>query len=126
MATNESNRRVNRSNDIQLALSFQLAEAARLAKFSSIALADDLGTVIAAAGNKEICEHMAAFSPILTASRAESWCGSITTDAGEVYASITPVMVGGSRLYLAAAGGKRAAAHTVLSESGYGVSRILS
>lgn len=126
MATNESNRRVNRSNDIQLALSFQLAEAARRAKFSSIALADDLGTVIAAAGNKDICEHMAAFSPILTSREAATWSGSITTDFGEVRAAITPLLVDGSRLYLSAAGGKESAAHAVLSKSGCGVSRILS
>ena len=125
MTTNQEDRRINRSNDIQVALSFQLAAAARRAKFSSIALADDLGTVIAAAGNKDVCEHMAAFSPILASGTSDPWQGSIDTDTGEVRASIAQVVVGSSRLYLSAAGGRRASAQKVLSSSGNGVSRIL-
>ena len=125
MKSNPSDRRINRSDDIQVALSFQLAAAARSAKFSSIALADDLGTVIAAAGNKDVCEHMAAFSPILAGEAPHPWQGSINTESGEVRAAIAELVVGSSRLYLSAAGGRRASAEKVLSSSGLGVSRIL-
>jgi hypothetical protein len=125
MTSTQRERRINRSDDAQLALSFQLAAAAKRARFSSIALADDLGTVIAAAGNKEICEHMAALSPILAAKMTDPWQGSIDTDCGAVRAAIAQVQVGPSRLYLSAAGGRHASVHKVLSSSSCGVSRIL-
>ena len=125
METVQTNRRVNRSDDVQVALSFQLAETARRAKFSSIALADDLGTVIAAAGNKEVCEHMAALSPILATTSTMPWYGSINTEEGEVRASITPVLIDNSLLYLSAAGGRKASAPALLQTSGSGVTRIL-
>jgi hypothetical protein len=117
-------RRVNRSEDVQVALSFQLAASQERARFSSIALSDELGTVIAAAGDKCVCEHMAAFSPIVAADN-KIWRGSVDTQEGNVRAYVKPVTVGKCTLYLSAADGKRLSVNRELKTSSKGVTRIL-
>jgi hypothetical protein len=118
-------RRINRSDDVQVALAFQLAASQERARFSSIALSDELGTVIAAAGDKQVCEHMAALSPIVVDDQ-DLWKGSVKTETGDVRAYVKPVVVSGCTLYLSAAEGKRLAVNRELSTSGEGVARILA
>ncbi len=121
----QTNRRLNRSEDIQVALSFQLAATAERAKFESIVLADDLGLVVAAAGRKSMCEQMAAVSPML-ASNKRSWHGSVKTNKGQVRLSIAPVSVGKMKLYLCACNGDEAGITRELFNGGQGISRILA
>ncbi len=118
-------RRINRSEDVQVALAFQLAASQERASFSSIALSDELGTVIAAAGDKLVCEHMAAMSPIVVTDQ-KTWRGAVTTEAGEVRAYVKPVVIGACTLYISAAEGKRFAINRELNTSGRGVTRILA
>ncbi len=125
MKTLQLNRRVNRSEDAQIALSFQLAATAARAKFGSIVLADDLGLVVAAAGPKNMCEHMAAMSPILAATD-KAWHGTVKTSKGLVRLSVAPVRVGSTQLYLCASEGEETAITRELFASGKGVTRILA
>lgn len=118
-------RRNNRSEDVQVALAFQLAASQERARFSSIALSDELGTVIAAAGNKSVCEHMAALSPIVVHDH-KTWKGAVSTESGDVRAYVKPVVVGKCTLYLSAAEGKRFAINRELTTSGHGIRRILA
>jgi hypothetical protein len=118
-------RRMNRSEDVQVALAFQLAAAQERAQFSSIALSDELGTVIAAAGDKSVCEHMAAFSPIVV-NNTKTWKGSVLTGAGKVRAYVKPVVVGSCTLYISASDGKWMSVNRELDKSGVGVRRILA
>ena len=126
MHTLRINRRKNRSNDVQVALSFQLAATARRAKFSSIVLADELGMVISAFGHKETCEKMAAYAPILT-NRSKTFHGSVRAQRGEeVRLSVAPLTLHASTLYLCAAEGDIEDITRELFTGGRGISRILA
>ena len=119
------NRRKNRSSDVQVALSFQLAATARRAKFTALVLADELGLVVAAVGHKPTGEKMAALAPMLTA-RTRTFHGSMKTSTGPVRVSIAPVSMEGVRLYLCAAEGEAAEITRELFTGGLGVTRILA
>ena len=125
MTTMQTNRRVNRSDDTQIALSYQLAATAARAKFGDIVLADDLGLIIAAAGRKNMCERLAAVSPML-ASTEKTWHGSVKTSKGNVRISIAPVRVNDMQLYLCASEGEEATITRELFTGGCGISRILA
>ncbi len=124
MESIQANRRINRSEDIQVALSFQLAATAKKAKFGSIVLADDLGLVIAAAGRKSVCEQMAAVSPMLVAK--EGGACTIKNTKGSVLLSIAPIHIGPMQLYLCASEGEAAAAVQELHSGVVGITRILA
>ncbi len=120
-----SNQRVKRSDDVMEALSLQLKAAAERASFDSIVLGDDLGMVLAEAGNSKRNEKLAALSPLL-APKFVSWRGQVKTKKGEIRVSIAPMRVGNSRLYLTATGGEAESISRELFKSGLGVARILS
>jgi hypothetical protein len=125
MKSFQTNRRINRSNDTQIALSFQLVATAKRAKFGSIVLADDLGMVVAAAGPKNMCEQMAAVSPMLAA-ESKTWHGSVKTRKGRIRLSVAPIRVDSMQLYLCASQGDKALITRELFTGGQGISRILA
>ena len=125
MPTGPSDRRQNRSHNIHDALSNQLAASAERAKFSAMVLADDLGLVVATAGNKGVCEQMAALSPLL-APGMKSWHGAVETNKGRVRLSVAPVRIDNTLLYLSASEGKQSQITRELFTSGKGISRILN
>ena len=119
-----SNQRGKRSNDVMEALSLQLKSAAKRANFDSIVLGDDLGLVLAEAGDSNDNEELAALSPILVPELV-SWRGQVKTKKGKVRISIAPMRIGDSRLYLTATGGDAKSVSRELFKSGLGVARIL-
>jgi hypothetical protein len=125
MSHKPSNKRVDRSKNVMEALSLQLQSAARRASFDSIALVDDLGLVLAEAGNSKRNEELAALSPVL-APELVSWRGQVKTNQGKVRVSIAPMRIGDSRLYITASGGDAKSVSRELFKSGLGVARILS
>ena len=119
-----SDHRVERSDDITEALSLQLKAAAERANFDSIVLGDDLGMVLAEAGDSIDNEELAALSPILVPDLV-SWRGQVQTENGKKRVSIAPMRVGNSRFYLTATGGDAKNVSRELFKSGLGVARIL-
>lgn len=119
------NRRKNRSNDVQVALSFQLAATARRAHFPAIVLADELGLVVAQIGCKRTCERMAAVAPLLTA-RNKTFHGTVDAGKKTMRLSVAPVTVHGTLLYLCAQEGDEQEITRELFTGGLGVSRILA
>ncbi len=117
-------RRTSRSSRIHEALELQLKASARRAGFSSIVLADDVGLVVAAAGNKSLSEHLAAISPGL-ASNMKTYHGRVLTNRGRVRLSVAPMKFENSCLYLSATEGTGPAIPKELFTSGLGVVRIL-
>ena len=120
-----TDRRLNRSEEIHAALSLQLAASAKRANFSAMVLADELGLVFATAGNRDICEQMAALSPIL-AQDMKTWHGTVKTNKGKVRLSVAPVRVEKGLLYLSAVEGRTSCITREIFMSGRGVSRILN
>jgi hypothetical protein len=120
----QTNRRINRSNDVQTALSLQLAATAERAQFSSIVLADENGLVMASLGDPDVCEHMAALSPILSA-EMKLLHGEMETVKGVVQMSVAPLSVDGNLLFIAAAEGRKSDITKELFFGGRGVTRIL-
>jgi hypothetical protein len=121
-----SNRRKNRSDDIHLALNYQLAASAERARFGAMVLADHNGLVMAEAGNRDVCEEMAALSPVL-APNERPWHGDIDIQNGRVRLTVAPLYIDNLQLYLTASGGSQA--HEIAREmatSGQGVVRILN
>jgi hypothetical protein len=125
METVQINRRKNRSSDVQVALSFQLAATARRAKFTSIVLADELGLVIASVGHRESCENMAAIAP-LVATRTKTFHGNVRFQSNAVRLAVAPLNLDGALLYLCAAEGEEDDITRELFSGGLGVSRILA
>lgn len=119
-------RRKNRSNDVHVALSFQLAATAKRANFPAIVLADELGLMVAQIGCWRTCERMAAVAPLLTA-RNKTFHGTINTSRGTTMRiSVAPVTVQGSLLYLCAQEGDEQEITRELFTGGLGISRILA
>lgn len=125
MRHKQPNRRIRRSDDVHEALRLQLAASAQRARFSAFVLADELGTVIAATGDNNIGEEMAAVSPIL-APGIKPWHGTVPSNKGDVSLSIAPIKLDDSKLYLTAADGRRGDITRELFTSGRGVTRILA
>ena len=125
MKTANINRRNNRSNDVQVALSFQLAATARRANFPAIVLADELGLVIAKRGDTVICEQMAAMAPSL-ATRKKTFHGIVNFGGETMRLSVAPITIGGALFYLCAKEGDRQEITRELFTGGLGVSRILA
>ncbi len=119
------NRRINRSSDVQVALSFQLAATAKRANFPAIVLADELGLVVSGVGSKRTCEKMAALAPMLT-SRSKTFHGNIKTAGRQLRLSVAPLKIDGARLFLCAAEGDEEEITRELFNGGLGVSRILA
>lgn len=116
--------RDDRSDDVMEALSLQLKATAERANFDSIVLGDDLGMVLAEAGDSNDNEELAALSPILVPELV-SWRGQVKTKNGKKRVSIAPMCIGDSRLYLTATGGDAKNVSRELFKSGLGVARIL-
>lgn len=58
-------RRVNRSEDPQQALSWWLEASRRRTNLGSLALADSLGILVAGAGSARDCDELAAWGPVV-------------------------------------------------------------
>ncbi len=124
METQKTERRINRSDNIHVALSLQLAASAERAGFHAVVLADEDGFVFATGGNRDICEEMAAQSPEL-ADGMKPWHGTLDTRSGEVLFSVTPLRIGERVFYLSMAEGDTFHILKEIRESSSGVSRIL-
>jgi hypothetical protein len=120
-----ANRRGTRSENLLEALEHQLAASTQRARFSSMVVADELGLVIAGAGNDRIGEQVAAISPML-ARDMNVWHGTVRTNKGEVRLSVAPIKVGKSQLYISATEGRDSAISRELFISGRGTARILA
>jgi hypothetical protein len=119
------NRRSNRSDNTCEALRLQLQIIAKRAGFSSIVLGDDIGLVVASAGNKSISDYLAAVAPELT-SGGKAWHGRLPTNKGEVLLHIAPIRFDDSYLYLSALEGSGNSIIKELFIGGRGVVRILN
>lgn len=117
-------RRYNRSDNLQQALDLQLAATAKRADFNSIVLADELGLLVACAGDAGFCERLAAISPKLT-KPGHVWHGSIKTKKSSVRVNVAPISWGDDTLYVAATKGEKARIPLEMFKAGRGVIRIL-
>jgi hypothetical protein len=117
-------RRRNRSSEPSMALKLQLEASAARAGFSSLALAEEHGLVVASAGEASESEEVAALSPQF-ASACELWHGTVATESGEKMLTIAAVRAPAGPLFLTAVGGNRREIVPELVRSGQGVCRIL-
>ena len=117
-------RRRNRSNEPLAALKLQLEASVARAGFSSLALAEEHGLVVAAAGEPSESEEVAALSPQF-AGACELWHGTVATEGGEKMLTIAAVRGAPGPMFLTAVGGQRREIVAELVRSGQGVCRIL-
>ncbi len=118
-------RRTNRSNHTDTALQLQLAATAKRGQFSSLAVVEELGFVVASAGPRSEAEEIAALTPII-AGDCELWHGKVRTASGETLVTIKALDFDSGPLYLSAVGGDHSSIIRELSQSGAGVCRILA
>ena len=118
-------RRRNRSNEPAEALKLQLEASATRAGFSSLALAEEHGLIVASAGEPTESEEVAALSPQF-AGACELWHGTVATEGGEKLLTIAAVRSAAGPLFLTAVGGMRREIVPELVRSGQGVCRILA
>lgn len=115
-------RRGRRSGDRAKALRYQLEHTRERGRFEALVLADDAGLVVAAAGQKGVCEELGAYAPLFTRAPLGMPLPPLLMGA-EV--GVRPVKLLGQDLYLACVGGG-VARDALLSHSSAGVQRILA
>lgn len=118
-------RRVNRSCDLSEALQLQIAATVKKARFSSLALAEECGLLVAGCGDSSTVQELAALAPYL-AGESRFWQGRAETNDGEHRLSVALVETPLGKLYLCGADGTIGAIWTELKNTSYGVTRILS
>ena len=89
-------RRRRRSGDARKALSYQLAHVRDEACLEALVLADADGLVVAEAGERELCESLAALAPLVTQGAVPC-----THDLPASYVQVRTVVYDGTPLYLA-------------------------
>lgn len=121
----QEDRRVKRSQDLSEALELQMAATVRKARFSSLALAEECGLLVAGCGDDEAIQELAALAPHL-AGESRYWQGNAHITSGQDRLSVVLVDTPLGKLYLCGAGGKMGSIWAELRLSCQGVARILS
>lgn len=115
-------RRGRRSADRRRALHYQLEHTKEKGKLEALVVVDDDGLVLAAAGDRSVCEELGAYAPLLSRSPLGMRLPPLLR-GGEV--AIRHLELEGQPLMIAALGGG-VARDALLTHSGQGVRRILS
>ncbi len=118
-------RRRNRSNDLAIALGLQLHYSVNRARFKSLVLSEELGLLVAAAGEPNELEELAALAPILAGER-RYWQGVIETPSGRERVTVARVDTSFGTFYLSGVAGMASAILSELLQSGQGIARIVS
>jgi len=118
-------RRRRRSPVIQEALDLQLKALARRANVQTVVLADDLGLVVAVAGDSDESEEFAAMTTQLAPGQ-RSWEGQIRTRRGSRQVTVVPLRGADTDFWLCAVGGIGIGVEATLSAAGDGIRRIVN
>lgn len=121
----QEERRRNRSNDLAIALGLQLHYSVTRARFKSLVLSEELGLLVAAAGERSELEELAALAPVLAGDH-RYWQGIVKTTAGRECVTVARVDTAFGTFYLTGVAGKASAVLSELLQSGQGVARIVS
>ena len=121
----QSERRQKRSEDMATALGLQLVSTAARASFSSLVLAEELGLLVAGAGDETELEEIAAMAPLL-AGESRFWQGQVETTAGHRLITVARVDTALGTFFLSGAAGKITSIWSEMRESSRGVARIVS
>lgn len=117
-----SERRLRRSEERHVALRYQLEHSRDHGRLEALVLADDGGLVISAAGDRAICEELAAMGPLMARSPTSLPLPQLLR-GGEI--AVRPMQLHGQEIFLVALGGN-VARDALLNHSTQGVHRILA
>ena len=115
-------RRQRRSKQQPTALRYQLEHTRERGRFEALVLADDAGLVLAAAGDRGLCEELGAIAPLMGRSPLGMRLPPLLR-GGEV--AIRPMSLHGQDLDVACLGGN-VARDALLTHSTSGIERILT
>jgi len=121
----QKERRRNRSNDLNIALGLQLHYSAMRARFRSLVLSEELGLLVAAAGETDESEELAALAPVLAGER-RYWQGVIKTATARRRVTVARVDTPLGTFFLSGVAGHASAILSELLQSGEGIARIVS
>ena len=121
----QEERRRNRSSDLAIALGLQLHYSVTRARFKSLVLSEELGLLVAAAGDQSEFEELAALAPLLAGER-RYWRGIVKTAAGREQVTVARVDTPFGIFYLSGVAGQASAILSEMLQSGQGVARIVS
>lgn len=116
-------RRRNRSVNTTRALCYQLRASLKKAKLKGLVLADDEGVCLAAAGDDEACDEIAAHLPLM-GRKVGAFEGILFGPSSKWNIQMRRFHVQGSDLYMCAIGDSKSRDRQLESSIG-GVSRIL-
>ena len=121
----QTERRINRSDNLFEALGLQLAATARRAGFTSLVLTEGQGIPVASIGQSPELEEVAALAPSL-APGARPWQGTLRSTEGPQVVTVMPLSTGDGPVFLCAAGGRGSEVAEDLLHAGLGICRILA
>lgn len=119
------NRRQRRSDVHSEALFYQLEASCERAALDAMVLADAHGLCVAASGDDQVCEEVAAHMPLLC-DNLPLFDGFMRSSDDERNVRMKRFDIAGSELYLCAIGGNQAMRTFELNRAHAGVQRILS
>ena len=124
MKTIPRDKRKRRSENTTLALHYQLEHSRAAARLDGMVLSDQDGFCLAASGDPEACQEVAARLPMI-GRKVPEFQGVLFSAESGWQIRMETIQVGGSELYLCAIG-NQPDAERVMSRSEFGVRRILS
>jgi hypothetical protein len=121
---NHLDRRRRRSELITQALNFQLLACCEDGRMHAMVVADDEGLPLAASGDAQACDEIAA-SMALVAARTDAFSGTLLGGGQHWDVQMAKVMVDGSELVVCAVGGSAEQRRRQLARGAQGTRRIL-
>lgn len=121
----DCDRRRNRSSFYKRAIELQLQAVADCGNFDSLVLADELGMVVAATGDRDRAEYLAAILPRLMDGK-DVWQGEVSNRKERLEVSVAQVDVEYGSFYLTAVGEWKSDTLQDLAYTGQGIRRILN
>ena len=123
--TSPDPRRQRRSDDVLIAMTYQLEACRQEAELEAMIVSDENGLCVVSSGKPETCEELAARLPII-GRNAPDFGGILLSGNGGLKMVVKTFTFAGTSLYACALGKPHARLETTLARGIKGVTRILA
>ena len=121
----QKERRVRRSSDTPTALHLQLDHCRQRSGIAAMVVADEDGNLLAAAGDRHVCEEVAG-RIVIAGRRIQSFNGILMAPERHYQVQMSKIDVDGSPLVVCAVGGNAGARAAEIAQGADGARRILA
>ncbi len=123
--TKPTERRVRRTEDTPTALSYQLDACRSRSGITAMVVADEEGNLLAASGDRFVCEEVAG-RVVIAGRRIQEFHGTLLSPEQHFDVQMRKIEIDGAPLMVCAVGGNAAARNAEISRGADGARRILA